>query len=184
PALAAPLEAISYAPVAVVVLGYDQGAFPEGPPRGFGYLVPPGQGRVLGTLFPTSMFDHMAPEGQVMPRTLAGGAPDPAAASLDDDALVRRVREEVEPVVRARGEPELVRVLRHPRAIPQYELGHQARLAAIDAALARWPGLFLTGNAYRGVSLVDVVADAARTADRVREALPPPGSSRFARPEA
>lgn len=174
PTLAAPLEAIAYAPVAVVVLGYDAAAFPAGPPRGFGYLAPPGQGRVLGALFPTSMFDHMAPDGKVMLRVLVGGALDPDAAALDDDALLRLVRAEVEPIVRARAAPELTRVLRHPRAIPQYELGHAARLAAIDARLAAWPGLFVTGNAYRGVSLVDVATDAARTAERVRAALPAP----------
>ncbi len=182
-ALADPLDAIRYAPVAVVVLGYDAGAFPHGPPRGFGYLVPPGQGRVLGALFPTSMFERMAPEGKIMLRVLVGGALDPAAADLDDDALVRRVRDDVEPVVGARGEPELVRVLRHPRAIPQYDLGHLDRVGAVDARLRAWPGLHLTGNAYRGVSLVDVVADATRTADLVRDSLPPPGSTRVTRPE-
>lgn len=174
PALAAPLDAIPYAPVAVVVLGYDQAAFPAGPPRGFGFLVPRGQGRVLGCLFPTSMFDGMAPEGKVMLRVLVGGALDPAALDLDDDALVRLARQEVEPVLGVGAEPERARVLRHARAIPQYELGHADRLAAIDAQLAAWPGLFLTGNAFRGVSLVDVAADAERTAEQVRAALPAP----------
>lgn len=169
PALADALDAISYAAVTVVVLGYDLAAFPAGPPRGFGFLVPRGEARVLGCLFPTSTFDGMAPEGKVMLRVLVGGALDPEGAALDDDAVVRLARAEVEPIVRARGEPELVRVLRHPQAIPQYDLGHDARVAAVDARLAAWPGLFVTGNAYRGVSLVDVATDAARTAERVRE---------------
>lgn len=168
PALATPLEAIPYAPVAVVVLGYPVAAFPAGPPQGFGFLVPRGEARVLGCLFPSSAFDGMAPDGHVMLRVLCGGALDPEGAALDDDALVKLCRAEVEPVVGAKGEPALVRVLRHPQAIPQYDLGHDARLAAIDARLAAWPGLFATGNAYRGVSLGDVVKDADATAARVR----------------
>lgn len=170
PALADALGAIPYAPVTAVVLGYDQSAFAAGPPRGFGFLVPRGEARVLGCLFPTSTFDGMAPTGKVMLRVLVGGALDPAGAALDDEAVVDLARAEVEPILRVEGEPELVRVMRHARAIPQYELGHAERVAAIDARLAAWPGLFVTGNAYRGVSLVDVAADAARTAERVRTA--------------
>jgi oxygen-dependent protoporphyrinogen oxidase len=169
-ALADALTAIPYAPVTAVVLGYDRRAFAAGPPRGFGFLVPPGEARVLGCLFPTSTFDGMAPTGKVMLRVLVGGALDPAGAALDDEAVVRLARADVEPILRAQGEPELVRVMRHAQAIPQYELGHAERVAAIDARLAAWPGLFVTGNAYRGVSLVDVAADAARTAERVRTA--------------
>lgn len=168
PALATPLESIPYAPVAVVVLGYDAAAFPGGPPEGFGFLVPRGEARSLGCLFPSSAFDGMAPEDHVMLRVLVGGALDPAGAEIDDLTIARLARTEVEPVLGARGEPKLVRVLRHPQAIPQYDLGHEARLAAIDARLAASPGLFVTGNAYRGVSLGDVAADAAAIAARVR----------------
>ena len=40
------------------------------------------------------------------------------------------------------------------------------RIAAIDSAAARWPGLFLTGSAFRGVGIPDCVADARATAAR------------------
>jgi oxygen-dependent protoporphyrinogen oxidase len=167
PALAAALEAIPYVPVAAVALGYPPTAFPAGPPRGFGYLVPPGEGDVLGCLFPSSSFDGMAPEGAVLLRVLLGGALDPGALDRDDEALVARARAAVEPVTRAAGPPTLTRVYRHPRAIPQYELGHAARVAEVEARCAAWPGLAVTGNAYRGVSLVDVARDGARVAEQI-----------------
>ena len=46
------------------------------------------------------------------------------------------------------------------RAIPQYVLGHRNVLRAIDDRVARKPGLFLAGNAYRGLGVADTVRDA------------------------
>ena len=70
-----------------------------------------------------------------------------------------------------RGGPQLVRVLRHPQAIPQYELGHADRVCVIEERVRRLPGLHLTGNPYRGVSLSDVAGDALRVAARVATTL-------------
>jgi oxygen-dependent protoporphyrinogen oxidase len=44
-------------------------------------------------------------------------------------------------------------------------VGHAARLAAIEKVLQRHPGLILTGNAFRGVSLNDCVVNAWKTAE-------------------
>ena len=53
---------------------------------------------------------------------------------------------------------------RWERANAQHEVGHLARLAAIDRALARHPGLFVTGSGFRGVGIPDCVADGRATA--------------------
>jgi oxygen-dependent protoporphyrinogen oxidase len=58
-------------------------------------------------------------------------------------------------------------VFRHPVGIPQYTVGHLARLARIDAALATLPGLFVAGNSYRGVAINSCVTEAGPLADRV-----------------
>jgi oxygen-dependent protoporphyrinogen oxidase len=51
--------------------------------------------------------------------------------------------------------------------MPQYLVGHQGRLDALDVAVRHLPGLYLTGAAYRGVGLASCVADAKRTAQDV-----------------
>lgn len=173
--LAGQLEAIPWAPVAAVCLGYPEAAFRGGPPRGFGFLVPRGEARVLGCLFASSIAPGAAPPGHALLRVLIGGRLDPGALDLDDPALVELCRREVEPLLGIEGPPVLTRLFRHARAIPQYELGHAARLASIDAALGRRPGLHLTGNCYRGVSLGDVATDAERVAQAIGGALLPAG---------
>jgi oxygen-dependent protoporphyrinogen oxidase len=66
-----------------------------------------------------------------------------------------------------RAEPEMVRIIRHRNAIPQYTVGHLDRLACIDAALKRLPGLHLTGHGYRGVGINAAIADAVSLAARL-----------------
>jgi oxygen-dependent protoporphyrinogen oxidase len=57
--------------------------------------------------------------------------------------------------VGVRAEPIFTHIVRWERAIPQYNLGHLDRVARIDERVTRHPGLFLGGNAYRGVALND-----------------------------
>lgn len=162
------LDEIPYAGLAVVAMGYDRSAFPNGAPEGFGFLVPRREGlRTLGCLFPSAIFQDAAPRGKVQLRVMIGGRLDPAAATLEESELVALARREVEPVTGAIKGPERSVVFRHTRAIPQYEVGHARRMAGIAKCLSQWPGLHLTGNPYRGVSLGDVAADAERVAQAV-----------------
>ena len=60
----------------------------------------------------------------------------------------------------------LAAVVRWPRAMPQYEVGHLERVAAIEASVP--PGIFVVGNAFRGVGVADTVRNANEVAERVR----------------
>ena len=64
-------------------------------------------------------------------------------------------------------DPCFVRIIRHPRGIPQYDLGHVERLAALEARLGDFPGLWLAGNSYRGISINACVEEAPRIAESV-----------------
>jgi protoporphyrinogen/coproporphyrinogen III oxidase len=158
--LAEPLEGVPYAPVAVVHLGYAPGALP--PPPGFGFLVPPQEGRpLLGCIHASTVFPFRAPDGRVLLTCLLGGVGHPAVAQQEEGALVALARGELERLAGVRAAPVLQQVVRWPRAIPQYNVGHLARVARLEAALARWPGLHVSGNAVRGVGLADCVREAA-----------------------
>ena len=161
------LALIVYAPIAVVCTGYDTADVAHDL-DGFGYLVPPNQGKgVLGCIWTSSVFPQTAPEGKVLLRTLIGGALDPGAVSESDEPLLERVRRDVHAFLGISTEPELMRIYRHERGIPQYGLNHGEILQEIDAAEARHPGLFLTGNAYYGISMNDCIASAYRLAQRM-----------------
>jgi protoporphyrinogen/coproporphyrinogen III oxidase len=174
PAAAAPLAAIQTAPLAVVCLGYDEAALvaDRGPLNGFGFLVPHGDGpRILGALWESSIYDGRAPIGKALIRVMMGGATDPGAVGLSDRDLVGHVRMDLERTMGIRVTPEFVHIVRHARGIPQYTVGHAARLERIEGVLAGFPGLFLAGNSYRGVSVNACIEDASPLALRVVEHL-------------
>lgn len=161
------LQGIPTAPLAVVGLGYDAATLrSQCHLDGFGFLVPRQEGvRILGALWETSIYRHRAPEGKALLRVMIGGARDPEAASLGDAELLHIVRADLGRTMKVSAVPELVRVIRHPRGIPQYVKGHLARLHQIDVLLNAHPGVFLAGNSYRGVSINSCIADAGPVAD-------------------
>ena len=85
----------------------------------------------------------------------------------DDDRLLVAVRQEFRQVLGVTAAPIFHQIVRRDRAIPQYLLGHLERVAWIEARTAQHPGLFLGGNAYRGVALNDCVEQADVVARRI-----------------
>ena len=66
-----------------------------------------------------------------------------------------------------RAAPHCAQIHRHRLGIPQYELGHRNRVSRMEAALMSFPGLFLTGNAYRGIGINACTADSVRIGNSV-----------------
>ena len=159
------LQQIPYASMTIICFGYSRERIRHSL-DGFGYLIPRKEGRsTLGTLWDSSMFENRAPEGKVLLRSMMGGACFPEYVKLDDDEVVARVRQDLAVTMGIDAAPEFVRVFRHPRAIPQYTVGHGKRLQALEELRKAHPGLILTGNSYRGIGLNDCVAAAERAAD-------------------
>jgi oxygen-dependent protoporphyrinogen oxidase len=174
PDLALRLRAIPYASSAIVNIAYrrDQVAHPL---DGFGAVVPRAEGRsILAISFLSVKFPGRAPSGTALLRVFVGGATQPDLFERDDEMLVTVVRHELAELLGAVGEPLLVAVGRHPRAMPQYTLGHLERVAAIRQQLARHSRLILTGNAFDGVGIPDCVRAAQSAADATLSALADP----------
>lgn len=166
-ALAGDLAGIHYPPVVVAALGYRQADVPTAL-DGFGYIAPGGQKRdVLGVQWCSSIFPDRAPPGHVLWRVLCGGVSRPDLAGLNDEELLGRCHREMMTALNVRAEPVFTRVVRWPRAIPQYVRGHLERVDRIERAVSQRPGLFLTGNALHGIAMNDVAEQASRIAGQV-----------------
>ncbi|CAG0933810.1 protoporphyrinogen/coproporphyrinogen III oxidase [Rhodocyclaceae bacterium] len=166
-AMARVLGEIPYASMTVVCFGYERERI-ACDLNGFGYLIPKGEGmNTLGTLWDSSIFENRAPEGKVLLRSMLGGACFPDYVKFSDAEVMQRVRGDLQTTMGITADPSFVRIFRHPLAIPQYTVGHAKRLAALQELVSPHPGLFLTGNSYRGIGLNDCAAAANRTADEV-----------------
>ena len=168
--LAAELDAIPYAPMAVVHVGVATSAI-RNLPRGFGFLVPRDEGlRILGAIFSSHLFPGRAPEGHVLMTVFTGGNLDPAAPSMSDAAIAEFVCGDLDRALGLSSAPALLRVTRWPRAIPQYFVGHRARVARIDAAVRALPGLHLCGNWRGGIAMPDCARNASALAGEIAAA--------------
>jgi oxygen-dependent protoporphyrinogen oxidase len=164
PSLANLLAGIPYPALSVCCFGYRQERVGK-VLDGFGFLVPSKEQRaVLGTIIDSNVFSGRAPENSVLLRSMVGGARSPELALLPDEQLIDRVRSDLRDILGIQAAPDFVRIFRHEKAIPQYNVGHADMLKAVDEHLQRHPGLVLTGNAFKGVSLNDCVVNARKTA--------------------
>jgi oxygen-dependent protoporphyrinogen oxidase len=165
PEVSALIAEIPYVRLASVPLGYREEQLKRRL-DGFGFLAPRSAGlRTLGSIWNSSLFPGRAPEGWVCLTNFIGGATDAEAATIGDAELIRIVHGDLQKVLGIAGEPRRLPITRYERAIPQYVLGHAARVAKIEAALDNRPGLHLAGNYLHGVALGDCIKQAARVAE-------------------
>ncbi len=160
--LAADLSAIPYSSSITVNLIYDEkkiGTLPEG----FGFLVPAVEGRsMLACTFVHRKFLGRTPEGKAVFRAFLGGARGEELLGKSDEELISTVRRELGEILGANVlglamEPEHVQITRWRRAMAQYTVGHQERIARIRKHVAALPGLRLAGNAYDGIGVPDCI---------------------------
>ena len=171
PALSQLLREIPYASSATVSLGYRRADVPH-PLDGFGFVVPRVEGRAaLACTFSSVKYPGRAPEGHVLLRVFLGGALDAGVLDGDDAALEAIARGEVGLALGVNAAPVLSRVSRHPLSMPQYVVGHLARVEAIEHRVAAHAGLALAGAAYRGVGIADSIRSGEAAADGVMAAV-------------
>lgn len=148
-----PLRKIDYPPVSVLSLAFKREAVAH-PLDGFGALVPEREQRaILGVLFPTSIFPHRAPPGEVLLTCFVGGERQPELATADTTELQPRVLAELRALLGLRSEPTYSHLRHWPRAIPQYKIGYGSVLQTLDLIENQFPGLTLAGNYRTGISL-------------------------------
>ena len=165
------LGEIPYASSVTVSFGYRRADVPH-PLDAFGFVVPRTERRaLLAATFSSVKYPGRAPEDAVLVRCFLGGALDPGLRERGDEELIGRARDELRAALGITAEPGLTRLFRHPASMPQYHVGHLARIDAIDTRIALLPGLYLAGGAYRGVGIADCVrsGEAAAEAAFARE---------------
>ena len=166
--------AIEYLPVTLVHAGYPARALAR-PVDGYGFLVLPGEpSDLLGAFYTSTLFPGRAPDGELLLSARLGGARHPALTALDDERITRVAVDGLAKLLPLEAPPHWVRVIRHQRALPHYTVGHRERVAEADAAEARLPGLYLTGNAWRGIGVAECIANAAPLAERIAGSIAPP----------
>jgi protoporphyrinogen/coproporphyrinogen III oxidase len=163
--LASELESIPYASSATVNLAYKRADIPH-PLDGFGFVVPFIEKRtVMACTFSSVKFAGRAPQGHALLRAFVGGALQPETLELDETDLHSAVRTDLKDLLGIERPPLFAEVSRWERSMPQYHVGHVARVQRIAERLASLPNLALAGNAYSGLGIPDCVRSGEAAAE-------------------
>jgi oxygen-dependent protoporphyrinogen oxidase len=165
PELATKLNTITSTSVAVVNLGYHQNVLKQ---QGFGHLVPSKEGEdVLGVIWDSSVFPQQnSNQSQTRLTVMLGGAHKPHLCLESENQIYERAVKAVKKHLNISLSPDVYHVSIARDAIPQYEVGHQARVSGIMQELQRgFPRLTCLGSSYHGVSINDCIAHARQVVE-------------------
>ncbi|MGW7529885.1 protoporphyrinogen oxidase [Streptomyces sp. NPDC054783] len=168
PAAAAELAAVEYASMAVVTLAYRRADLNL--PEGSGFLVPPVDGRTIkASTFASQKWGWIAEEDPdvFVLRTSVGRHGETEILQRDDAGLVEVSRHDLREATGLDAVPLRTRVTRWTDGLPQYPVGHHARVARIREHVAKLPGLAVCGAQYDGVGIPACIAGAYAAVDQL-----------------
>jgi protoporphyrinogen/coproporphyrinogen III oxidase len=162
------LDGIEYASSASVALLYRPDSVPV-PAGASGILVPSAEETTIsGCTFLTVKWPHLAPvDGRHVVRCFVGRSGRHRALDFDDETLIAAVHSDLKAIIWVPSEPIGARVTRWERSLPQYRVGHLARMDTVAALLEGHPRLALAGAGYRGSGLPDVARGVYRAVARI-----------------
>lgn len=160
---------LKYTKVVQVIAGYKKWRGIE--LKAFGGLVPSVEKRnILGLLFISSLFNNRAPNGGALISAFLGGERRPDIFEMSDGEITQIVKSEIAAMLgHSNPEPDLFKIYRYERAIPQYETSSQVRFEQIARIEKEFKGIILAGNIRNGIGMADRIAQGRQIADKLIE---------------
>ncbi|MFF4580758.1 protoporphyrinogen oxidase [Streptomyces sp. NPDC001389] len=180
PAAAAGLREAEYASMALVTMAFRRSDLPPALADGSasGFLVPPVDGRTIkASTFSSNKWAWAGADPELfLLRTSVGRHGDEGDLKREDPDLVDVSLADLGEAVGLAARPVASTVTRWDAGLPQYPVGHLARVARIRAAVAALPGLAVCGALYDGVGIPACIASAGKAADAVTASMATPGT--------
>ncbi|HWF11145.1 MAG TPA: protoporphyrinogen oxidase [Bryobacteraceae bacterium] len=155
------LASTPYSGSAIWTFGYPA----EDVPRrldGFGFLVPKRERRtIMACTWVATKWQGRVPPGVAVLRCF----------STDPDVEEQPMRDDLRHLMGIAAAPAFTLHNRWPESMPQYTVGHAARVAEMEARVAAVPGLYFAGNAWHGIGIPDCVRSAKQAAERAGQPI-------------
>lgn len=168
---AAPFNELKYAAVTQVLLGFNK--WKGISLKAFGGLVPGKENKnILGVLFTSSFFEGRAPKGGALLSVFMGGTKRPDIAEMDNYEIESLINKDLPRMMSNRSlSPDMLRILRYPKAIPQYTESSGKRFEMIELLQQKYSGLILAGNIRDGIGMSDRVKQGRTIAEDLIEKI-------------
>jgi oxygen-dependent protoporphyrinogen oxidase len=163
----APINDLQYAAVTQVLLGFKQ--WKGMSLNAFGGLVPTREKKnILGVLFTSSFFENRAPKEGALLSVFMGGIKRPDIIAMNDSEIESLLDTELPRMLGDRDlNPDMIRICRYPKAIPQYGKDTGKRYEMISLLQQKYPGLILAGNIRDGIGMADRVKQGRTIAEEL-----------------
>ncbi|MDZ7738047.1 MAG: protoporphyrinogen oxidase [Bacteroidales bacterium] len=163
------VTSVNHARIVQVAAGFNE--WKGMPLDAFGGLVPSRENRkVLGILFPSAIFTGRAPKGGALLSVFMGGYRNPQITEKTDSEIKDIVMDELKNMMgTGDNKPDMIKIFRYEKAIPQYELSSEERFRAIGDIESRFPGLHIAGNIRDGIGMADRVKQAGQLAAAIED---------------
>ncbi|WP_042203371.1 protoporphyrinogen oxidase [Paenibacillus camerounensis] len=160
-----PLENVNYVSVANVVVAFAKKDIVT-EYDGSGFLVPRKEGRnITACTWTSTKWLHTSPDDKVLLRCYVGRSGDEQNVELPDDALTELVLKDLREIMGITAKPLFTEITRLRRSMPQYPVGHLARIAGLRSELGqKLPGVYAFGAGYDAIGLPDCIRQAKDTA--------------------
>ncbi|MFI6088754.1 protoporphyrinogen oxidase [Streptomyces sp. NPDC051218] len=168
PAAAAELAGVEYASMALMTLAYRRSETDL--PEGSGFLVPPVDGHTIkASTFASRKWGWIAEEDPdlLVLRTSVGRYGESEILKRDDAELIELSRHDLRAATGLDAAPVATRVTRWHDGLPQYPVGHHARVARVREHVSKLHGLAVCGAAYDGVGIPACIASAYAAVDQL-----------------
>jgi protoporphyrinogen/coproporphyrinogen III oxidase len=158
------LKMIPSASIAAINIGYNSPVLKR---QGFGYLIPSKEKqKLLGVVWDSSAFpEQNAHPEQTRLTAMLGGTHFANFNSYTENELIDMALIEINEHLGIEQAPDCININRSFQAIPQYLVGHCAKINELEKSLGKLPAdVTLLGNAYYGISVNDCIAHAKKVA--------------------
>jgi protoporphyrinogen/coproporphyrinogen III oxidase len=163
-AASAELARIPFVSTGVVALVYPDGTG-SALPEGSGFVVPRGAAPMTASTWISNKWPDPSFGDRAVLRCFVGAAGEEDILDADDGELIEACARHLAALLPLPDAPEDAAVVRWPRAMPQYLVGHLERAERIRYELP--PGIFVCGRSLDGVGVPDCVRSAGMTADAI-----------------
>ncbi|MBW4083205.1 protoporphyrinogen oxidase [Paenibacillus sp. S150] len=161
-----PLDDVNYVSVANVVMAFAKKDIVT-EYDGSGFLVPRKEGRnITACTWTSTKWLHTSPDDRVLLRCYVGRSGDEQNVELPDEALTELVLKDLKEIMGIAVRPIFTEITRLKHSMPQYPVGHPARIAGLRSELGRkLPGVYAFGAGYDGIGMPDCIKQAKLTAE-------------------
>lgn len=157
-------QAFSHTPansVANVALAYDKSAITK-ELDGTGFVVSRNSNyRITACTWTHKKWETTTPDGKALLRAYVGKPNDRDIVQMTDKEITEIVLNDIERSMGITATPEFTVVTRWEQAMPQYTIGHKARIQQLRRNVEEHlPGVFLAGSSFEGVGIPDCIGQA------------------------